>query len=124
MQNQAAETLVHTAHSPLKNAFMDGQTLVPRNTSAEATLRQKMHRRNFLRFSGAAASLAFVAVSCKKDDDPGMSSNGGVDLGSGDTGILNYAYALEQLEAAFYTQVIATPFSGITAVESAFLADI
>lgn len=27
------------------------------------------------------------------------------DLGSGDVGILNYAYALEQLEAAFYTQV-------------------
>lgn len=30
-----------------------------------------------------------------------------VNLGSGDVGILNYAYALEQLEAAFYTQVIA-----------------
>lgn len=27
-------------------------------------------------------------------------------LGSGDVGILNYAYALEQLEAAFYTQVL------------------
>ena len=26
-----------------------------------------------------------------------------VDLGEGDVGILNYAYALEQLEAAFYT---------------------
>ncbi len=29
-----------------------------------------------------------------------------VNLGSGDVGILNYAYALEQLEAAFYTAVI------------------
>ncbi len=27
-------------------------------------------------------------------------------LGAGDVGILNYAYALEQLEAAFYTQVL------------------
>lgn len=31
----------------------------------------------------------------------------GVYLGTGDVGILNYAYALEQLEAAFYTQVLA-----------------
>lgn len=29
-----------------------------------------------------------------------------VSLGSGDVGILNYAYALEQLEAAFYTAVV------------------
>ena len=28
-----------------------------------------------------------------------------VSVGSGDAGVLNYAYALEQLEAAFYTQV-------------------
>ena len=34
-----------------------------------------------------------------------------VDLGSGDTGVLNYAYALEQLEAAFYTQLLAAPYS-------------
>jgi hypothetical protein len=30
-----------------------------------------------------------------------------VDFGSGDVGILNFAYALEQLEAAFYTKVVA-----------------
>jgi hypothetical protein len=30
-----------------------------------------------------------------------------VNLGQGDVGILNYAYALEQLEAAFYTSVMA-----------------
>ena len=53
-----------------------------------------------------------------------MANTGGVNLGSGDTGILNYAYALEQLEAAFYTQVMATPFSGITAMESEYLRDI
>ncbi len=34
----------------------------------------------------------------------------GVNLGSGDIGVLNYAYAPEQLEAAFYTQVLLTPF--------------
>ncbi|MDQ6608623.1 MAG: ferritin-like domain-containing protein, partial [Bacteroidota bacterium] len=38
--------------------------------------------------------------------------------------ILNYAYALEQLEAAFYTQVVATPYTGISADERIFMTDI
>ena len=38
--------------------------------------------------------------------------------------MLNYAYALEQLEAAFYTQVMATPFSGMTAAETEILGDL
>jgi hypothetical protein len=38
--------------------------------------------------------------------------------------VLNYAYALEQLEAAFYTQVIDTPHSGITEEETSWLTDI
>lgn len=38
----------------------------------------------------------------REPTDPGSEV---FDLGSGDVGILNYAYALEQLEAAFYTQV-------------------
>ena len=49
---------------------------------------------------------------------------GSIDLGKGDIGILNYAYALEQLEAAFYTAVIASPYSGITMAEQALLTDI
>ena len=48
-----------------------------------------------------------------------------VSLGSGDVGILNYAYALEQLEAAFYTQVIAGAyFSGAPDNEKTILSDI
>ena len=62
---------------------------------------------------------AFVLNACKKS-----SSDNGVNLGSGDFGILNYAYALEQLEAAFYIKVIASPYVGITAVEAAMLTDI
>src|SRR5206468_4523965 len=46
------------------------------------------------------------------------------DIGTGDTAILNYAYALEQLEAAFYTQVVATPYSGISSAELSLLTDI
>ena len=37
---------------------------------------------------------------------------------------MNYAYALEQLEAAFYTQVSMTPYSNIDPMEAALLADI
>lgn len=86
-----------------------------------------LSRRKFLRFSGlVGASAAVIAgasglASCHKDND---TVDNGVDLGSGDIGILNYAYALEQLEAAFYTQVIASPYSGMTADETTFLTDI
>ncbi|MDB5247496.1 MAG: ferritin-like protein [Segetibacter sp.] len=79
-----------------------------------------LSRRKFLNYAGASASLALLAAACKKDDV----MNDGVNLGSGDTGILNYAYALEQLEAAFYIQVIKTPYANISADEKSYLTDI
>ena len=82
---------------------------------------QPFSRRKFLGYVGATSALLVTAASCKKD--PVVSSTG-VDLGSGDVGILNYAYALEQLEAAFYTQVVTTPYSGISALEMEYLTDI
>lgn len=85
-------------------------------------------RRKFLAFSGAMAGSALLLDSCRKDpmnpDPTGPTDPNTVMLGSGDIGILNYAYALEQLEAAFYTQVALTPYSGITSGEAALLADI
>ncbi|HET6578293.1 MAG TPA: ferritin-like domain-containing protein [Gemmatimonadales bacterium] len=47
-----------------------------------------------------------------------------VSLGTGDAGVLNYAYALEQLEAAFYTQAVASLYTGATAEETRILTDI
>jgi Ferritin-like domain len=81
-------------------------------------------RRSFLKYAGAGvASMGLLAVAaCHKDKTVTPSS--GIDIGTGDTAILNYAYALEQLEAAFYTQVIATPYTGITVSEKAMLTDI
>jgi hypothetical protein len=79
-------------------------------------------RRNFLGMIGAGTALIVTAAACKKESNG--SSSGGVDLGSGDPGILNYAYALEQLEAAFYTQVIATPYSGMSVMEKSYLTDV
>jgi hypothetical protein len=60
-------------------------------------------RRSFFMYAGATAgATALVLAGCSKDDNntPGM-----VNVGSGDVGVLNYAYALEQLEADFYTKV-------------------
>jgi hypothetical protein len=82
----------------------------------------RLTRRKFLNYAGASASVALLATACKKDDVDLNAT--GVDLGSGDTGILNYAYALEQLEAAFYIQVIKTPYANITDNEKALLTDI
>lgn len=82
-----------------------------------------LSRRKFLGYIGLGTALvagAGLLSACEKND---MNSSG-VNLGSGDVGILNYAYALEQLEAAFYTRVIASTYSGITATEQAFLTDI
>lgn len=81
-------------------------------------------RRKFLSYIGIAGTSAAAIAACSKNDDDNRPPAGSIDLGSGDIGILNYAYALEQLEAAFYTQVIASPFSGITANEQALLTDI
>ncbi len=88
-----------------------------------------LSRRRFLAYAGAFAGAGLVAsslASCTKDPNvvttnPG---DGTIDLGSGDVGILNYAYALEQLEAAFYTKLISSPYSSITGGELALLTDI
>jgi hypothetical protein len=78
-------------------------------------------RRNFLVNAGRISLFSAVSLSasCKKSE-----SNGGVNLGGGDIGIFNYAYALEQLEAAFYVKVIASPYSNMTAAEASLLTDI
>ena len=81
-------------------------------------------RRTFLQWAGV--TIGVVALGCSDDDNgPGPGTDDGVDLGTGDTGVLNYAYALEQLEAAFYTQVVAGAyFSAAPAGEQEILTDI
>lgn len=89
-----------------------------------ADLLAPVPRRSFLRYSGAGLALGGLYLAgCKKDDTNGANS-GLIDVGSGDTGILNYAYALEQLEAAFYTQVINAYYTGATTAEKAIFADL
>ena len=93
------------------------------------SMAQPFSRRKFFGIMGAGTALMVTAAACKKYNpgQPGSghnTGNGGVNLGSGDTGILNYAYSLEQLEAAFYTQVIATPYAGISNMEMSYLKDV
>ena len=69
-------------------------------------------RRSFLKLlgvGGTAVLLPSIFTACDDDGPTLPGSDGGpvaLDL-STDVGILNYAYALEQLEAAFYTAVVA-----------------
>jgi hypothetical protein len=83
-----------------------------------------MARRSFLRYAGVGvAGVGLLsAASCHKDHN--ISPSGVTDVGSGDPGVLNFAYALEQLEAAFYTQVIATPYNSMPSAELTLLTDI
>jgi hypothetical protein len=89
---------------------------------ADSAMLSRVNRRYFLRSAGVAASMgALILGACTEQD---LMSDKAVDLGSGDTGILNYAYALEQLEAAFYTQVLMTPYLNMTDMEKWILTDI
>lgn len=93
------------------------------NLLRDAESQRAISRRKFLGYGTAATVLAIGITACNKDDNDNDNSDG-INLGSGDPGILNYAYALEQLEAAFYIKVITSPYSGITATETALLTDI
>lgn len=80
------------------------------------------HRRDFLRFAGlggAAVALAACGMDPSRITQAGQAAAAAPAVGtaaagttitldfSSDLGVLNYAYALEQLEAAFYAKVLA-----------------
>ncbi len=69
---------------------------------------------------GAGNTLASAHPSLNLQED----GNQEIDLGSGDIGILNYAYLLEQLEADFYTRVVANFYDGISGEERQILTDL
>ena len=93
------------------------------------------NRRSFLKISGLTlVGTSLLLSGCNNDDNnkndvmnqfPGV-KNGVFDLGAGDFGVLTYAYALEQLEADFYTKVVnASGFTtNFTAQDQAVLTDL
>ncbi len=96
--------------------------------ASEKTIAQ-LSRRKFLGYAGAATGLMVGLTACSKDQinsttNTGNAQDGNYNLGEGDIGILNYAYALEQLEAAFYVKVIMSKYGSMSASETALITDI
>lgn len=78
-----------------------------------------------LMFADVDRAFAQVGLPGLGGGLPGL--GGGIQggtFGVGDIAILNYAYALEQLEAAFYTTVLDQPYNGMNRIEQELLADI
>lgn len=76
-----------------------------------------LSRRRFLTFAGGIVGAGALIAACNKDDDPTPTSDGTIDIGANDTGLLNLLFALQQIEAAFYEQIFVTEFIGMTADE-------
>ncbi len=95
-------------------------------------LRRPLDRRSFFKWLGAGAGAAVLTSGCDLMTEYGslpFPFDTGTDAAvmldfSNDFGVANYAYALEQLEAAFYVRAFATPYDGITDAERKILRDI
>jgi len=112
----------------------DKNTLV---ISSASQLLDGKTRRDFIRLmgvGGAAIFLPSVLTSCSDDDDndgidggPIGPPNSGaplvIDFAKGDTAVFQFAYALEQLEADFYTKVVAS-MGGFPAADQSLLRDV
>ncbi|CAN5654025.1 hypothetical protein BH23GEM11_BH23GEM11_19420 [soil metagenome] len=80
-------------------------------------------RREFLTRSALAGGVIVFAAACSDsrilDPDPEAAS-----FGTGNVAVLNYAYLLEQLEAAFYIAAVNSFYSGISTNEQNLLRDL
>ena len=92
-------------------------------------------RRQFFKWSGGAAAVALLAACDQSPTEPIERPATSLDQTSGagdpvtinlssDVGILNFAYALEQLEAAFYTRVVQDFYPAASDEETRILRDI
>lgn len=108
----------------------NGRTFV---VSTTEQLWKPSSRRSFLKLLGVGGTLVLAPALFEACDSytpvtaPGTGGSGGaaaLDL-STDIGILNYAYALEQLEAAFYTAVVASAaFGSLNAEQQEVMTDL
>ena len=89
---------------------------------------QPATRRGFLKLLGVGGTVVLLPsmfAACNSDSTTAPGTGGAtLDLTT-DAGILNYAYALEQLEAAFYVAAVASStFGGLPAAEQELVADV
>lgn len=116
---------------------MDDGVRARRDRSVIAASVEQLHaatsRRAFLRLmalGGTLVLLPSVVTACADEQltDVGTAGSGDtivIDFAKGDVALLQFAYVLEQLEADFYSRVVAA-FTGsnITAVEQTLLTDV
>lgn len=88
------------------------------NLLEEADKTYDVSRRRFFQLAGGITGAGLLLAACKQ-----RTKGSDVYLGEGDTALLNYLYVLQQLEATFYTQAVATPYYGLTVSESPLLTD-
>jgi rubrerythrin len=82
-------------------------------------------RRQFLKQAGGAASITALTVSgCDSNNDSEPDPETVSFDFSNDFGVLNYAYALEQLEAAFYAEATANFYGDLSSVEGQYFRDL
>ncbi|MCC2548451.1 ferritin-like domain-containing protein [Hymenobacter sp. BT175] len=82
----------------------------------DAPLYVPIKRRSFFMYAGATAGATALILSGCGDDEVEPGNPNTVNVGSGSVGVLNYAYALEQLEAGFYTALrTGTYYTGLAA---------
>lgn len=106
----------------MKNNFQEGEK---GRDGVLGKLMSPVKRLTFLKYAGASATMTGLMIAgCDDDDDNNVVTTPSIDLGSGDKGILNYAYLLEQLEAAFYVKVLESPYSGMAGSEATLLTEV
>lgn len=71
---------------------------------------------------GGGQLFGFDPLSLRLTEE--LAKNGVINLGTGDIALLSYAHELEQLEAVFYTAIMAPPYSGMTRYERSVLSDV
>ena len=113
------------------------KSLQEKQSKDDAVHSELLHRRNFLLKAGlATASAAVFLTGCNPEaiesstdvanPAAGRTAATNVDLGTGDIAVLNYAYLLEQLEAAFYTRAASSQrfLDRLTASDRRFFLDV
>lgn len=113
----------------------DPKKLIIPDAGMLQTTRTRRDILKLMTMGGALVLLPTALTACSSDDDgdnggitgptPGTGSTVTIDFSKGETAVVQFAYALEQLEADFYTRVVnAFGSSNLTTAERAVLQDI